>query len=68
MGNPRDFLILASKELGEVPELVVEDFLESDYVQLVEQDLVASTARGANNAGTAAGTSSSTRSCSTSWT
>jgi hypothetical protein len=38
--TPPFFLILASKELGEVPELVVEDFLESDYVQLVEQDLV----------------------------
>lgn len=38
--TPPFFSILASKELGEVPELVVEDFLESDDVQLVEQDLV----------------------------
>lgn len=34
------FLVRVAEELSEVPELVVEHFLESDDVQLVEQDLV----------------------------
>ena len=34
------FLLCSAEELGEVPELVMEHFLESDDVQLVEHDLV----------------------------